>query len=75
MTDGRSPLEHALTDGEDFELVLAVSPADGRRLLAEQPVPDITLAHIGECVETGLWLEASGQRRELAPSGYEHRLD
>ncbi len=28
MTDGRSPLEHALGDGEDFELVFAVSPAD-----------------------------------------------
>src|SRR5262249_57095591 len=37
-TDGRSPLEHALGDGEDFELVFAVAPADGERLVREQPV-------------------------------------
>ncbi len=30
-----SALEHALTDGEDFELVLAVPPAEAERLLAE----------------------------------------
>ena len=39
MNDGRSPLEHALGDGEDFELVFAVSPADGERLVQTQPVP------------------------------------
>src|SRR5262249_4011412 len=27
LNDEKSPLEHALTDGEDFELVLAVAPA------------------------------------------------
>ncbi len=73
--DGRSPLEHGLTDGEDFELVLAVSPDDGRRLLAEQPVEGITLSHIGECVEKGLWLEQGGERRALEPKGYEHPLN
>ena len=36
--DGRSPLEHALGDGEDFELILAVSTDDTARLLAEQPL-------------------------------------
>ena len=34
----RSPLEHALGDGEDFELILAVSPDDAAGLLAEQPL-------------------------------------
>src|SRR5437764_9906282 len=33
MADGRAPLEHALGDGEDFELVCAVAPEDARRLL------------------------------------------
>jgi thiamine-monophosphate kinase len=75
MDDGRPPLEHALSDGEDFELVFAVTPEDGRRLLALQPVPGITLAHIGECVESGLWLEDSGTRRPLEPRGYVHRLE
>src|SRR5262249_2073311 len=75
MTDGRTPLQHALGDGEDFELVFAVSPDDGRRLLAAQPVPGITLAHLGECVADGLWIEEDGKRRPLPPTGYVHTLD
>ena len=75
MTDDRSPLEHALGDGEDFELVFAVAPDDGRRLLATQPVPGISLAHLGECVADGLWIEESGERRPLPPTGYVHTLD
>jgi thiamine-monophosphate kinase len=75
LSDGRTPLEHALADGEDFELVLAVAPADGLRLTTEQPVPHITLAHIGECIDQGLWLEAAGHMRPLDPRGYVHPLD
>src|SRR5262245_15099086 len=41
MNDGRPPLEHALGDGEDFELVFAADPADARRLLETQPVAGI----------------------------------
>ncbi len=67
---GRRPLEHALGDGEDFELVLAVSPADGEKLLRERPVPG--LAKIGECVGSGLWLEENGTRQPLAPAGWVH---
>lgn len=74
LGDGRTPLEHALADGEDFELVLAVSPEDGRRLLATQPIAGISLAHIGECVEQGVWLEEDGQRRPLPALGYVHAL-
>jgi thiamine-monophosphate kinase len=74
MNDGKSPLDHALADGEDFELVFAVSPADARRLLADQPVPGVTLAAIGEVVEQGLWLEEGGRRRPLPPKGYVHEL-
>ncbi len=75
MKDDKTPLQHALGDGEDFELVFAVAPEDGRRLLATQPVPGITLAHVGECVADGLWLEEHGQRRPLPPTGYVHTLD
>jgi thiamine-monophosphate kinase len=74
MNDGRSPLEHALGDGEDFELVFAVAPADGERLLRTQPVPGVTLHRIGEGVEAGLWLEEGGRRRALPPTGYVHEL-
>ncbi|HXG13385.1 MAG TPA: thiamine-phosphate kinase [Gemmataceae bacterium] len=74
MADGRTALEHALGDGEDFELVFAVSPDEARALLRTQPVAGVTLVHIGECVEQGLWLEENGRRRPLAPSGYVHEL-
>jgi thiamine-monophosphate kinase len=75
LGDGRSPLEHALGDGEDFELVFAVSPGDAGALLRDQPIPGVTLTAIGECVREGLWLEEGGRRRPLAPTGYVHALD
>jgi len=70
-----SPLQHGLFDGEDFELVLAVDEAAGRRLLAEQPVPGIKLVHIGECVESGLWIELKGERLPLESRGFVHQLE
>jgi thiamine-monophosphate kinase len=74
MPDGLPPVEHALVDGEDFELVCALPPEEGARLIQTQPVPGITLSHIGECVDQGLWLEDGGQRRPLEPRGYVHSL-
>jgi thiamine-monophosphate kinase len=73
-TSGKTPLQHALGDGEDFELVFTVSPADGERLVREQPVPGVVLSKVGECVGEGLWLEENGQRRPLAPTGWVHEL-
>jgi thiamine-monophosphate kinase len=76
IIDSRSPLTHALEDGEDFELLFAVSPSDGERLAREQPIAGITLAHVGECVEgRGLWLEEAGRHIPLEPRGYVHALD
>ena len=73
MRDNHSALEHALGDGEDFELLFAVSPEDGRKLLEAQPVPGITLTHVGECIaEPGLFLEEGGERSVLKPMGYVH---
>jgi thiamine-monophosphate kinase len=73
-TTGKPPLDHALGDGEDFELILAVSPADGDRLLREQPVPGILLSKLGECIDSGLWLDEAGQRRRLEPKGWVHEF-
>lgn len=70
MQDGRTPLEHALGDGEDFELLFAVSAEDGRRLLKEMPMQ---LSHIGEVVPTGvILLRASNRAEPLPVAGYEH---
>jgi thiamine-monophosphate kinase len=74
MRDGRTPLEQALGDGEDFELVFAVAAEEARALVERQPVAGITLAAIGECVAEGLWLEEGGSRRVLEPAGYVHSL-
>jgi len=74
LADERTPLEHALGDGEDFELVFAVAPADAETLLRMPPVPGLTV--IGECVaEAGLWLEENGRRRPLPSLGYVHTLE
>jgi len=70
MPDERSPLDHALSDGEDFELLFAVNPSDGQKLLA-----DTALTHIGECVPDGMWLEHAGGREPLKADGYEHQFD
>ncbi len=74
MRDSRMPLEHALADGEDFELVFATSPAEAERLLTTQPIKGITLVAIGECVQDGLWLQEGDQQRPLPPVGYVHDL-
>ena len=37
--DGRAPLDHALNDGEDFELCLVVAPEEAARLRADPPSP------------------------------------
>jgi thiamine-monophosphate kinase len=74
MNDNRSPLEHALGDGEDFELLFAVDPEDGDQLVRDQPFPGITLTQIGQCIANGLWLEEEGYCKVLPPSGYVHEL-
>ena len=73
--DSRAALGHALGDGEDFELALAVPPEEAARLLDEQPL-DIPLTRIGEFIsQPGLWERAAdGCHRPLEPQGYEHWL-
>ena len=73
--DGQSPLDHALSDGEDFELVFTVSAEDGVRLEREQSVSGIRLTHIGSILADGYWIEEAGIRRPLEARGYEHGLE
>lgn len=72
LNDGRA-LDHALSDGEDFELAFAVTPADGQCLLDTQPLANVRLTRIGLCVpEAGLYLERDGARRPLLTTGFRH---
>lgn len=73
LVDGVTPLEHALADGEDFELLLAAPPDEARRMVDERPL-DVPLTVIGHMVaQRGLWqLDAAGVRAPLAPRGWQH---
>ena len=76
LADGSTPLDHAIGDGEDFELILAVGPEEAQRLLADQPL-DVPLTVIGEYIaEPGLWqTDQRGVRSELVPRGWNHQFD
>lgn len=77
--DGGTPLEHALADGEDFELILALPPDAARGLLAAAGTPplDLPITVIG-AVEGGAGLvaeAADGGRSPLEPCGFVHAFD
>jgi thiamine-monophosphate kinase len=67
-------LRHALSDGQDFELLLAVSPDTAQAILRAQPL-DCPITHVGELVsDLGLWQQvAGGERRPLEPIGWMHQ--
>jgi thiamine-monophosphate kinase len=65
--DGRTPLEHALHDGEDYELLFTCPPDT-----ADLP-PDV--ARIGQITaEPGIFLSRNHVREPLVPRGWEHSL-
>lgn len=70
-----SALEHALSDGEDFELLLAMPAEAAARAIRDRPFA-ARLTIVGEfTAERGLWsLDAADARVPLAPRGYEHRM-
>ncbi len=68
-----SPLDHALYDGEDFELLVALAPEDARRVLQLRP-GGVQWHDIGQ-VQRASQLEAvrsDGTRVPLQVRGYEH---
>jgi thiamine-monophosphate kinase len=71
--DGRSPLDHALNDGEDFELCLVVPPDAADRLTQAPPEPAV-VHRIGVVSERpGMWLRSSdGTLALLEPRGFDH---
>ena len=71
LATGRAAIDHALHDGEDFELVFAWPEGRWSHLesLWSHPTP---LTVVGEFVEQGLWLRKDGCVREVQPGGYDH---
>ncbi len=74
MRDAPSALAHALSDGEDFELIIVMAADAAEQLVQQQPFA-VPVTPIGYVVEdTGLWW--CGEHGDLMPleiSGYEHR--
>lgn len=71
QTTGNSPLDHAIGDGEDFELLLAVPKEKLPRMPSE--IDGVPLTRIGEFVSrTGLWAKERGGVKQLPPRGYVH---
>jgi thiamine-monophosphate kinase len=73
LNDGSTALDHALGDGEDFELILAVPPQAAGEMVDQRPL-ECGLTRIGRFVaERGLWqIDESGARSALTPRGFEH---
>lgn len=73
VQSGRTALAHALSDGEDFELLLAV-PADEAEGLIATPSGGVPLSKIGEFTEAaGVRLRgADGTETPLVSAGWVH---
>ncbi len=64
--DGRAPLDHALSDGEDFELLVVAAAAK------DAPV-DVPLYRVGTISPSGLAIaRTDGRIEDLQPRGYVH---
>jgi thiamine-monophosphate kinase len=66
-------LEHALGDGQDFELLLATAPDVAQKILRDKPI-DCLISQVGELIERpGLWQKSGAT--DVAPlkvSGWQH---
>jgi thiamine-monophosphate kinase len=70
--DGHSPLEHALHDGEDYELLFTMPIFDASNTPIALP-PGVH--NIGMCMkQPGVWLANGGQCEALEPKSWEHRF-
>lgn len=69
--DGVSALEHALSDGEDYELAFVVRA--GADLSSDGPLDADAYRPIGRFEsDSGYWLDVGGARRPIEPDGYQH---
>lgn len=71
---GYTPLYHALSDGEDYELLMTLSKVQAKRILSSDLLNDVKVSCIGEIVKSnGIWMKSSGGNiRPIKPHGYEH---
>jgi thiamine-monophosphate kinase len=73
---GAAALQHALGDGQDFELLVAAAPETARAILRDRPLK-CGVTHVGELVaDRGLWRqEQGGERKVMDAVGWVHRAE
>lgn len=72
--DGRSALDHALGDGEDYELLFTTRPR-ALREIAGLAIAGVRVSVIGRAVRgRGAWVVDRGRRRRVDGAGYVHIL-
>lgn len=71
-TSGRTPLQHAWSDGEDFELIFCVSSEDAE--VIEKTDWGVPVTRVGKVVgRTGLWKRVETSKFErVFPQGFVH---
>ena len=67
----RPPIEHALGDGEDFELLFAIEPNAFAQVVDRVGVPNAICCGTFTS-RTGLWARDGGRLRQLPATGYVH---
>lgn len=71
VTSQRPPVEHALGDGEDFELLMAIAPQHLERVVRTVGAENAIVC--GEFTSrTGLWAREGSKLRQLPSTGYVH---
>ncbi|MCC9607803.1 thiamine-phosphate kinase [Blastopirellula sp. JC732] len=71
-SSGKTPLQHALSDGEDFELLFTASPEAAAKL-ASEGLLGTSVTVIGTLVAgEGIWADHVGGKR-LEPQGFLHQ--
>ncbi len=71
-TSGKSPVQHALGDGEDFELLMALAPDQFSKMV--EFVGPSNCYRVGEFTSrTGLWAREGSRIRQLPATGYVHQ--
>jgi len=73
---GETALKHALSDGEDFELLFTCAPSVARKLLKAKGGIQTRITHIGEIMAGGgLFYQSSSTAKKVKASkwqGYQH---
>ena len=75
MSDEKTPLEHALSDGEDFELLLTMSEADYGLMQENDNASNLIRIGTIESEPGCRMRQTSGEVVPLEPIGWEHQLE